>query len=242
MPKTVLSIIALLVTVFLVALGGSLAGNAIAGGGQQGDADVTTAAGSSGADGRDGADGTEGPAGGQGSAGADGPAGPVGSTGLKGAAGPPGSSGQAGDRGAAGPQGSIGAQGVPGPQGAAGAPGQDGAPGADGSDGADGNVNVRFVEKAAQGFAETPNSLLTFSPLLSADKWFLEIHWTPVSGTGECELARVGTPLQPVTPGVTQIVDLTTHNFLTVRCISTTASGESYFVKDAWMRATRVTS
>ncbi|MHA6667587.1 hypothetical protein ACX3O0_01825 [Homoserinimonas sp. A447] len=100
-------------------------------------------------------------------------------------------------------------------------------------------MNVRLVEKASQGFTDTPNTVLAFSPMLSAEKWLVEIQWTPDGGTGDCSLVAHGT-VQTIAPGWTQVVDLTSNNDIRLRCQSS-SSTLGYSIKDARMLALRVT-
>lgn len=229
MPKTVLSIIALLVTVFLVALGGSLTGNAIAGGSQHGDADVSSTAGTSGKDGADGLDGAAGPAGPEGEPGGEGLVGSPGSVGPAGARGTAGPKGATGARGAAGPQGPAGATGSPGP---VGVPGADGADGVDGSDGADGDVDIRY-DVARYGIDGSTETVAAFDPLLESGRWWLEVEWYSTQ-SGTCEVVGPAWRVS-VDRGRTAFrISVTGNRHVTLEC---TSSG--HFTVDAMLRASR---
>lgn len=217
MPR-ILSVAAMLVAVFAVALGGAVVGNAVS------NQSSGAAVGLSPDSGSDGHDGDDGRVGADGRAGVDGR---DGSDGRDGAVGPAGAQGDAGERGQVGP---------PGPAGPAGPAGQDGV---DGTDGADGNVNVRLVEKEASLFNHSSRVALEFSPRLGNEKWLVETRWTPVFGAGSCSVVT-GAGEVSTTSGDRLFVNLEADNTLELRCKSAIV-GNNFAVNDAWMLATRVT-
>ena len=221
MPKTVLSVIALLVAVFLVALGGSLTGNAIAGSGQpEVPSTEVPIAGPSGVDGKDGGDGAVGIAGAQG---ATGPTGPRGTAGV---------AGKLGETGLRGPAGAAG------PQGPAGDPGRDGASGADGADGVDAVAGVRIAYRATQVFDHNAERLLQLSPGLAAGVWVLELDWNELQGTGGCDLT-VGATRTPVQAGFKTEQTFSGGEGISVDCAAA-AFSQPYEVRSFLFRATMV--
>lgn len=234
----VLSVIGMLVLVFIVALGGTMAGNSLsANSAAQNTSSAQPGSDAQGLGGKDGAPGADGVVGKDGAPAKDGAPGADGARGAAGSAGP---AGAVGSRGSAGAPGAVGAQGPVGPQGAPGADGADGSDGADGAPGADGNVNVRLVEETSlQAVNTVPRTVLEFNPALTAGKWLLEVYWTPWEGTfGTCDLVSPGGE-ETISSGLARVVDLSSNTDVRVTCKS---SGHAFLFKDFWMRATRVTA
>lgn len=217
MPK-ILSVVAMLVAVFVVALGGALAGNSLAGS-LPGQTAVPAAPSGTGSDGLDSAAGHDG---------ADGAAGAPGQTGPEGPIGMPGKEGLRGQDGAPGKVGATGERGAPGPT------------GADGRDGVDGNVNVRLVQNKSDLSNAAPSVTLQFSPRLSNETWLVETHWTPAgSASGSCSVS-VGGSVVSSTSGERALVDLSADSNIQLWCKSDSHTN-AFLVVDSWMLATRVT-
>jgi hypothetical protein len=90
---------------------------------------------------------------------------------------------------------------------------------------------------------EFGKAVLEFSPSLANEKWLVEAHWTPRTGSavgpGTCEVVT-GAGTISTTSGDRQIVDLAPDATLQLRCRAD-SSLKLFAIDNAWMLATRVT-
>lgn len=234
MPKKFLSALALLVAVFLVALAGGLAGNAVAEVGQAaGVGEASSTAGPRGADGQKGADGQDG------AEGSDGIAGPAGERGAPGVRGPAGRAGADGEQGATGAQGADGAAGLNGSPGPVGPVGPAGPPGQNGMDGADGSTSVRVDFHRTFGFDGNSLKMLELSPGWKTGQWLIELDWNVSSGGGVCDLKVGSTNFADVKPGFMVAETISGSEEVSVSCRSNSPS-VGFNLEHATLRATRI--